>query len=67
VECARHRVTVPASETLRLYVYDAATRKLVWEGAITKALDQTRKPDKRQKDIDKAVAKLLKKYPAAAK
>lgn len=34
---------------------------------VREAVDQNRKPDKRQKDIEKAVAKLLKKYPAAAK
>jgi hypothetical protein len=59
--------TIPASETLRLDIYDAKTRKLVWEGTVTKGLDENRKPEKRQKDIDKAVGKLLKKYPAAAK
>ena len=59
--------TSPATETLHLNVYDAATKQLVWEAAATRPLDGNTKPEKRQKNIDKTVAKLLKKYPAVVK
>ena len=59
--------TSPATETLHLNVYDAVTKQLVWEAAATRPLDGNTKPEKRQKNIDKTVAKLLKKYPAVVK
>jgi hypothetical protein len=46
-----------------LDMYDAATKKLVWRGMVSKTLDPKAKPDKRQKNMAKAAAKLLKKYP----
>jgi len=49
--------------TLVVDMYDAGKHELVWRGAASKALDQKANPDKRQKNIAKAVAKLLKKYP----
>ncbi len=36
---------------------------LVWRGLASKAVDPEVKPDKQQKDLAKAVAKLLKNYP----
>jgi hypothetical protein len=59
--------TTPATETLHLYVYNAATKQLLWHSTATRPLDHKSKPEKRQKNIDKAVAKLLKKYPTAVK
>jgi hypothetical protein len=36
---------------------------LVWRGVASKALDPKASPEKRQKNLDKAVAKLMKNYP----
>lgn len=52
--------------TLALDIYDTAAKKLVWRGSASKTLDENAKPEKRQKNLDKAVAKLLKKYPPPA-
>jgi hypothetical protein len=53
--------------TLGVDMYDSANKALVWRGAASKTLDPKAKPDKRQKNLDKAVAKLMKKYPPEAK
>jgi hypothetical protein len=46
-----------------LDMYDAATKKLIWRGAVSKTLDPKAKPEKQQKNMAKAAAKLMKKYP----
>jgi hypothetical protein len=48
---------------LDLSIYDAAQKQLVWRGLATKTLDPKAKPDKKQKNITKAVTKLLKNFP----
>jgi Domain of unknown function (DUF4136) len=48
-------------------LYDAATEALVWRGAVSKTLNRTAKPEKRQKNLEKAIAKLLKNYPSKTK
>lgn len=48
---------------LDLSMYDSAQKQLVWRGVVSKTLDPKAKPDKKQKNIDKAVKKLLKNYP----
>ena len=48
-------------------MYDAAKRELVWRGVASKTLDPKAKPEKRQKNLNKAVAKLMKNYPAQVK
>src|SRR5882672_2086579 len=48
--------------TLGLDVYDPGTKQLIWRGVATKTLDTGAKPDKRQKNITKGVAKLLKNF-----
>lgn len=53
--------------TLVLDMYDTGTKSLVWRGKVTKAVDAKAKPEKRQKNIDKAAAKLLKSYPPKKK
>jgi hypothetical protein len=53
--------------TLALDVYDASSKKLVWRGVATKTLDTGAKPDKRQKNMAKGAAKLLKNYPPVVK
>ena len=52
---------------LDLSMYDPAAKQLVWRGTASKTLDPKAKPEKKQKNITKAVAKLLKKYPPQAK
>jgi hypothetical protein len=48
---------------LTLDMYDPAAKKLVWRGTASKTLNAKAKPDKQKKNLDKAVAKLLKNYP----
>lgn len=53
--------------TAVLDMYDAKTKQLVWRGMASKTLDDKAKPDKKQKNIDKAAAKMLKNYPPKKK
>jgi Domain of unknown function (DUF4136) len=53
--------------TLDLDMYDSAKKSLVWRGVASKTIDPKAKPEKQQKNIDKAVKKLLKNYPPAKK
>jgi hypothetical protein len=53
--------------TVGLDIYDPAAKQLVWRGAASKTIDTKANPEKRQKNIDKAMAKLLKNYPPPAK
>lgn len=52
---------------LDLSMYDSAQKQLVWRGTASKTLDPKAKPEKKQKNINKAVAKLLKNYPPKVK
>jgi len=52
---------------LDVSMYDPAAKQLVWRGVATKTLEPKAKPEKKQKNITKAVAKLLKKYPPEVK
>ena len=52
---------------LVLDMYDSANRDLVWRGVASKTLDSKAKPDKQEKNLAKAVKKLLKNYPPAIK
>ena len=52
---------------LDLDMYDSARKELVWRGVASKTIDTKAKPEKRQKNIEKSVAKLLKNYPPPAK
>jgi hypothetical protein len=49
--------------TLVLDMYDPSTKQLVWTGRATKTLDPSSNQEKNQKNMDKAMAKLLKHYP----
>jgi len=53
--------------TLVLDLYDPATKQLVWTGSATKTLDPSSNQEKNQKDLDKAMQKLLKNYPPKQK
>jgi len=52
---------------LDLDMYDAAKQNLVWRGVASKTIDQKAKPEKQQKNLAKAIAKLLKNYPPPVK
>lgn len=52
---------------LAVDMYDSANRDLVWRGVASKTLDPKAKPEKQQKNLAKAVKKLLKNYPPGAK
>jgi hypothetical protein len=49
--------------TLAFDAYDQAGKQLVWRGSATKTLNPPKDPNKRQKNLDNAVAKLLKNFP----
>jgi hypothetical protein len=52
---------------LALDMYDSANHDLVWRGIASKTIDPKAKPDKQQKNLAKAVKKMLKNYPPGAK
>lgn len=49
--------------TLVLDMYDPSTKQLVWTGRATKTLDPSKNQEKNQKNLDKAMQKLLKNFP----
>jgi hypothetical protein len=49
--------------TLALDMYDPSTKQLVWTGRVTKTLDPGANQGKKQKNLDKAMQKLLKNFP----
>jgi hypothetical protein len=53
--------------TLNLDIYDVGTKKQVWRGSASKTLGSGKDPAKVEKNINKAMAKLFKKYPPLAK
>ena len=63
-------MTTTTGQTTTIYVgqldldmYNSTAKDLVWRGVVSKTLDPKAKPDKQQKNLSKAVAKLLKNYP----
>jgi hypothetical protein len=53
--------------TLVLDMYDPSTKQLVWTGNASKTLDPSGNQEKNQKNLDKAMQKLLKNYPPKQK
>jgi Domain of unknown function (DUF4136) len=53
--------------TLVLDLYDPSTKQLVWTGNATKTLDPSGNQEKNQKNLNKAMQKLLKNYPPPQK
>ena len=49
--------------TINLDIYDVAAKNQVWRGAASKTLGSGKDPKKVQKNLNKAMAKLLKNYP----
>jgi Domain of unknown function (DUF4136) len=52
---------------LALDMYDSAGHDLVWRGVVSKTIDPKAKPEEQQKNLTKAVKKLLKNYPPPVK
>ena len=52
---------------LALDMYDSKNHDLVWRGVVSKTIDPEAKPEKQEKNLNKAVAKLLKNYPPPVK
>jgi hypothetical protein len=53
--------------TLSCDMYDVETKKQIWRGDATKTLGSGKDPRKVEKNLNKAMAKLFKKYPPPAK
>jgi hypothetical protein len=53
--------------SLALDMYDSAAKTLVWRGLASKQIDTKASPEKRQKNLDKGMAKLLKSFPPKVK
>jgi len=53
--------------TLNVDLYDVGSKKQIWRGEATKTLGSGKDPRKVEKNLNKAVAKLFKKYPPPAK
>ena len=60
-------VTTVHTGLLVLDLYDAGTKKLIWRGVVSNAFAADAKPDKKQRQMDQAVEKLLKQYPPQVK
>ena len=52
--------------TLVLDMYDPAGKQLVWTGRVSKTLDPSANEGKKQKNLDKAMQKLMKNFPPKA-
>lgn len=53
--------------TLNVDIYDVAARNQIWRGAASKTLGSGKDPAKVNKNLNKAMAKLFKKYPPPLK
>jgi hypothetical protein len=49
--------------TVAVDLYDPTSKQMIWRGAATKTLDPSKNPEKNQKNVDKAMAKLFKNFP----
>ena len=52
---------------IALDMYSAGAKQLVWRGNASKTIDPKAKPEKQEKNLQKAIAKMLKNYPPVAK
>jgi len=52
---------------IALDMYSAGAKQLVWRGNASKTIDTKAKPEKQEKNLQKAIAKMLKNYPPQAK
>ena len=51
--------------SLALDIYDPGKKTLVWRGTASETVSKSMSPEKRQAHLDKAMGKLLKKFPPA--
>jgi hypothetical protein len=51
--------------TLVVDLYDPSTKQLVWTGSATNTLDPSSNQEKNEKNLNKAMTKLFKKFPPA--
>ena len=56
-------ITIIKVGTVALDMYDPSKKELVWNGQARKSVDTKANPEKRQKNLDKAMTKLLKNFP----
>lgn len=49
--------------SMLLDLYETSGKKLVWQGRVSGTLHPNDKPEKRLKNLDKALAKMMKNYP----
>lgn len=52
---------------LALDMNDRTKKELVWRGVVSKTIDPRAKPDKQTKNLNKAIAKLMRNYPPKTK
>jgi hypothetical protein len=52
---------------LAVDMYDPVNHHLIWRGVASKSLDPKASADKRQKNLEKAIGKLMKDYPPSTK
>lgn len=52
---------------LSIDLYNPQGHDLIWRGVVSKTLDQKAKPEKREKNLNKALTKLFKNYPPKVK
>jgi len=48
---------------LALDIYDSKNHHLVWRGVASKTINPKAGPDEQQKNLGKAIARLMKNYP----
>jgi len=53
--------------TLAIDFYDPGKKELVWRGSASETVSKSGNPEKKQEKLDKAMSKLLKKFPPAPK
>jgi hypothetical protein len=53
--------------TINLDIYDVAAKQQIWRGEASKTLGSGKDPNKVKKNLNKAMAKMLKNYPPPVK
>jgi len=53
--------------TLAVDIYNSSQHNLIWRGTVDKTIHPDAKPDKQQRNLNKAVTKLFEKYPPPLK
>jgi hypothetical protein len=59
-------VTVPVG-AVAIEMYEVATRQIVWEAIGTKNIDPKAKPDQRERNLTKGIARIFRDYPPKKK